>query len=120
MCIFTGHKIYFFLSGIPVKNIHKSHDSRERERLFLSTTLTPFANRLVFSVCSNQRNLMMNEDVTSGSRNCTHFFIIKTSTRVNKWAGFLDLPLNINFQPLIIAVKHPIIKLYVTELLDPP
>ena len=34
MCIFTGYKIYFFLSGFRVKTIHKSQDSRERERLF--------------------------------------------------------------------------------------
>ena len=47
-----------------------------------------------------------------------HFFIIKASIRVNKGAGFLDLLLNINFQPLIIVVKHSIIKLDVTELLD--
>ena len=49
-----------------------------------------------------------------------HFFIIKTSMRVNKGAGFLDLLLNISFQPLIIVVKHSIIKLDVTELLDAP
>ena len=34
-CVFyTGYKIYFFLSGFRFKNIHKSQDSRERERLF--------------------------------------------------------------------------------------
>ena len=44
-----------------------------------------------------------------------HFFIIKTSKRVNKGAGFLDL-----LMPLIIFVKHSIIILDVTELLDPP
>ena len=49
-----------------------------------------------------------------------HFFIIKTSIRVNKGARFLDLLLNISFQPLIIAVKHSIIKLDVKELLHPP
>ena len=48
------------------------------------------------------------------------FFIIKTSIRVNKGAGFLDLLLNISFQPLIIVVKHSVIKLDVTELLDLP
>ena len=63
---------------------------------------------------------MMKEDFTSGSRNCTTFFIIKTSIRLNKETGFLDLLLNISFQPLIIIVKHSIIKLNVTELLDPP
>ena len=49
-----------------------------------------------------------------------HFFIITTSIRVNKGAGFLDLLLNISFQPLIIVVKYSIIKLDVTELLDLP
>ena len=63
---------------------------------------------------------MMNEDVASESRNRTTFFYIKTSIRVNKGAGLLDLLLNISFQPLIIAVKHSIIKLDVIELLDPP
>ena len=64
---------------------------------------------------------MMNEDFASGSRNrTTFFFIIKTSIRVNKGAGFLDLLLNISFQALIIAVKHSIIKFDITELLDPP
>ena len=48
-----------------------------------------------------------------------HFFIINTSIRVNEWAGFLDLLLNISFQPLIIVVKHSVIKLDTTELLDP-
>ena len=58
---------------------------------------------------------MMNEDVASGARsgarNRTTFFYIKTSIRVNKGAGFLDLLLNISFQSLISAVKHFIIKL---------
>ena len=49
-----------------------------------------------------------------------HFFIIKSSIRVNNGAGFLDLLLNISFKPLIIVVKHSIIKLDETELLDPP
>ena len=49
-----------------------------------------------------------------------HFFIIKTSISVNKGAEFLDLLLNISFQLLIIVIKHSIIKLDVTELLDPP
>ena len=86
----------------------------------LSTTSTHFANCSVFTICSYQGDLMMNEDVTSGSRNCTTFFYIKTSIRVNKGAGYLDLLLNISFQPLIIAVKHSIIKLDVIELLDLP
>ena len=59
----------------------------------------------------------MNEDVASGSRNRTTFFYIKTSIRVNKGAGFLDLLLNISFQPLIVAVEH---LLDVIELLYPP
>ena len=63
---------------------------------------------------------MMNEDVGSRSRNPATFFYIKTSIGVNKGAGFLDLLLNISFQPLIIAVKHCIIKLDVIELPDPP
>ena len=63
---------------------------------------------------------MMNEKFARGSRNRTKFFIIKTSIRVNKGAGFLDLLLKISFQPLIIFVKHSIIKLDVTELLNPP
>ena len=50
----------------------------------------------------------------------TFFIIIKTSIRVNKGAGFLDMLLNISFQPLIIVVKDSIMKLDVTELLDPP
>ena len=49
-----------------------------------------------------------------------HSFIIKISIRVNKGAGFQDLPQNIGSQPLIIVVKHSIIKLDVTKLLDPP
>ena len=51
---------------------------------------------------------MMNKDFASGPRNSTTFFIIKTSIRVNNVAGFLDL------------VKHSIINLDVTEILDPP
>ena len=63
---------------------------------------------------------MMNEDFASGSRNRTaFFFIIKTSIGVSKKTGFLDLFLNISFQPLIIVVKLSIIKLDVTELVDP-
>ena len=34
------------------------------------------------------------------------FFIIETSVKVNKGAGFLDLLWNMSFQPLIIVVKH--------------
>ena len=119
-----GCNIYFFLSWFRAMNINKSQDGREGERLFffllLSTTITRCANRSVFSVCSYRRSLMMNEDVASGSSNHTTFFYIKTSVRVNKGTGFLDLLLNISFQPLIIVVKHSIIKLDVTELLDPP
>ena len=63
---------------------------------------------------------MMNEDVASGSWYHITFFYIKTSVRVNKGAGFLDLLLNISLQPLIIAVKHSISKLDVIELLDLP
>ena len=48
------------------------------------------------------------------------FFIIKTSIRVNNEARFLDLLLNISFQPSIIVVKQSVIKLDVTELLDLP
>ena len=63
---------------------------------------------------------MMNEDFASGSRNRTVFFFInKISIGVNKKTGFLDLFLNISFQPLIIVVKHSVIKLDVTELVDP-
>ena len=62
----------------------------------------------------------MNKDVASRCRNCTKFFSIKTSIRVNKGAGLLGLLLNISFQPLIITVQHSIIKLDVIELLDPP
>ena len=87
--------------------------------LLLSTTSTCFVNRSVFSICSYQRDLMKNKNVASRSRNHTKFFYIKTLIRVNKGAGFLDLLLNISFQPLIIAVKHStIIKLDVIELLD--
>ena len=88
--------------------------------LLLSTTSTCFVNRSVFSICSYQRDLMKNKNVASRSRNHTKFFYIKTLIRVNKGAGFLDLLLNISFQPLIIVVKHSIIKLDLTELLDPP
>ena len=45
---------------------------------------------------------------------------MKTYIRVNKEAGFLDLLLNVSNQPLIILVKHSIIKLDVTVLLNPP
>ena len=96
---------------------------RERERVlfwFLSSTSTCFANRLVFSVCIYRRGLMMNEDFACGSWNHATFFVIKTSVRIKKRARFLGLHLNISFQPLIIAAKHSIIKLDVTELLDPP
>ena len=48
-----------------------------------------------------------------------HFFITKTSVRENQGARFWIL-LNINFQPLVINVKHSVIKLDATELLDPP
>ena len=81
----------------------------------LSTTSICFANRSVFSVCIYRRGLMMNEDVSSGPGTVLHFFIIKTSIRAKKGAGFLDLLLNISFQPLIIAAKQSIIKLNVTE-----
>ena len=61
---------------------------------------------------------MMNEE--SGSRKVLHLFIVKTSIKVNKGAAFLDLLLNISFQSLVIVVKHSIIKLDITKLLDPP
>ena len=85
-----------------------------------SSISTRFGNRLVFSVHISQK---FNDE--RGLRKRIQqpyyiFFIIKTSIRVNKGAGFLDLLLNISFQPLIIVVKHSIIKLDVTELLDPP
>ena len=86
-CVFfMGYSVYFFLSGFRVKNINKSQNSRERERLFffcssmviLSTTFTRFGNRSVFNVYSYWGGLMMNEDVASGSRNRTiHSFISK-------------------------------------------
>ena len=79
---------------------------------------TRFPNCSVFSVRSYWRGLRMNEDVASGSRNRTPFFIIKTSIRVDKRARFLDLLLNDNFQPLV--TKQSFIKIYVTELLVPP
>ena len=80
---------------------------------------TRFPNCFVFRVRSYWRDLRMNEDVASGSRNRTQFFfIIKTSITVNKGARFLDLVLNVNFQPLV--TKQSFIKIYVTELLDPP
>ena len=80
---------------------------------------TRFPNCSVFSDRSYLRGLRMNEDVASGFRNRTpFFFIIKTSIRVNKGARFLDLLLNVNFQPLV--TKQSFIKIYVTELLDPP
>ena len=107
--LFMGYNIYFFLSGFCVKNINKSQDTRERERVFfllVSTTSTWFANCLIFSIYSYQRGLMMIEDITSRSRNCITFFHIKTSIRLNKGAGFLDLLLNISFQPLIVTVRH--------------
>ena len=112
---------YFFLSGFPSKNIHESQNRRERKRLFLAPLChsTHFPNCFVFSVRSYWRGLRMNEDFASGSRNPTpFFFIIKTSIRVNKGARFLDLLLNVNFQPLV--TKQSFIKIYVTELLDPP
>ena len=37
-----GYNIYFFLSGFRVKNINKSQDSRERERLFFFAPLYHF------------------------------------------------------------------------------
>ena len=49
-----------------------------------------------------------------------HFFIVKTSIRVNNGARFLDLHLRLSSKPSFIFVEHPIIKLDVTELLDPP
>ena len=112
---------YFFLSGFPFKNIQESQNRRERRRLFLAPLChsTRFPNCSVFSVRSYWRGLRMNEDVASGFRNRTpFFFIIKTSIRVNKGARFLDLLLNVNFQPLV--TKQSFIKIYVTELLDPP
>ena len=62
-------RFFFFLSGFCV--------SRERERLFFSSSL-PFLpaleNCLVFSICIYQRGLMMNEDFASRSGNRTTFF----------------------------------------------
>ena len=80
---------------------------------------THFPNCFVFSVRSYWIGLRMKEDFASGSGNRTpFFFIIKTSIRVNKGARFLDLLLNVNFQPLV--TKQSFIKICVTELLDPP
>ena len=120
---FLWEVTFIFLSGFCVKNINKSQDSRERERLFfwlLSATFTRFSNCSVFIVCSYWRGLMVNEHVPSRSGNHTTFFYIKVPIRVNKGAGFLILLLNISFQPLIVAVNHSIIKLDVIEVLDPP
>ena len=39
---FMGHNIYFFLSGFHVKNINKSQDNMERERLFFFAPLYYF------------------------------------------------------------------------------
>ena len=99
-CIFYGIYDLFFSVWVSCHHFHPLRES--------------------FSVCIYRRSLMMNEPFANGSRNLLYFFIIKTSIRVNKGAGFLDLLLNISFQPLIIVVKHSIIKLDVTELLDPP
>ena len=106
-----------FLSGT-----FKNHRTERKEGGFFLAPLyhsTRFPNCSVFSVRSYWRGLRMNEDVASGFRNRTPFFFdIKTSIRVNKGARFLDLLLNVNFQPLV--KKQSFIKIYVTELLDPP
>ena len=42
-CVFfMEYNIYFFLCGFRVKNINKSQDSRERERLFFFASLYHF------------------------------------------------------------------------------
>ena len=118
-----GYNIYFFCLGFVSRKLTNRRTAvKERGYFFrlLSTTSTRFSNRLVFSVCSYRTGLMMNKYIASRSRNRTTSFYIKTSIRVNKGAGFLDLLLNISFNPLIITVKHSIIKLNVIELLDPP
>ena len=110
---------YFFLSGFPSKNIHESQN--RRERAFFSSSLPLHALPKLFRL---QRSQLL-ERFKDERRLCKRiqepysvFFIIKTSIRVNKGARFLDLLLNVNFQPLV--TKQSFIKIYVTELLDPP
>ena len=102
-CVFLmGYNIYFFYLGFVSKKLTNRRTAVKGRGYFfrlLSTTSTHFSNRLVFSVCSYRRGLMMNEDIASGSRNRTTFFCIKTSIRVNKGTGFLDLLFNISFHP---------------------
>ena len=111
----------FFLSGFPFRNIQESQNRRERRRLFFSSSLPLHSLPKLFRL---QRSQLL-ERFKDERRRCKRiqephsvFFVIKTSIRVNKEARFLDLFLNVNFQPLV--AKQYFIKIYVTELLDPP
>ena len=112
---------YFFLSGFPFKNIQESQNRRERRKLFFGSSLPFHSLPKLFRL---QRSQLL-ERFKDERRRCKRiqephsvFFVIKTSIRVNKGARFLDLLLNVNFQPLV--TKQSFIKIYVTELLDPP
>ena len=109
-----------------VKNINKSQDSRERESLFFFASLYHF-QPLHKSFNLQRLQLWERFNDERGRRKWIQephyiptFFYIKIFIQVNKGAGSLDLLLNISFQPSIIAVKHSIIKVDVTELLDLP
>ena len=86
---------YFFLA--PLQHFHRQRKSFGLQRLQLL-----------------ERLWMRTLWADPGS--ILHFFIIKTSMKLNKGAAFLDLLLNISFQPLIIVVKLSIVKLDVTEM----
>ena len=121
VCFGYQNCFYFFLSGFPFRNIQESQNRRERRRLFFSSSLPLHSLPKLFRL---QRSQLL-ERFKDERRRCKRiqephsiFFVIKTSIRVNKEARFLDLFLNVNFQPLV--AKQCFIKIYVTELLDPP
>ena len=111
----------FFLSGFPFKNIHESQTRRERRRLFFSSSLPLHSLPKLFRLQCSQLLERFKDERRRYKRvqePYSVFLIIKTSITVNKGARFLDLVLNVSFQPLV--TKKSFIKIYVTELLDPP
>ena len=108
----------FFLSGFPVENIYKSQNSRERKRLlFLASFYHFHLLHKMFSLQPLHLSERFNDERGLQKRIQELyyiFFIIKTSIRVNKGTGYLDLLMNMSFQLLIIVIKHSVIKLDVT------
>ena len=121
-CQFWLSKLFLFFSvWVSFQEHSRITEQEGKEEAFFSSSLPLHALPKLFRL---QRSQLL-ERFKDERRLCKRiqepysvFFIIKTSIRVNKGARFLDVLLNVNFQPLV--TKQSFIKIYVTELLDPP